>query len=101
MNADANGAANIIEKEKTALIFDLSRVAKGVLTLSPEKLFCGGGLKIRSNLALKGVSAEEDFPAEPLSRCVVFAQNPRAFIYVGECQGLFNSLSSLIYLVRS
>lgn len=71
MNADANGAANIIEKLKTTLIFDLSRVAKGVLTPSPEKLFCGRALKIRSNLVLKVVSAEEDFPAEPPSRCVV------------------------------
>ncbi|MEB3278263.1 MAG: transposase [Lyngbya sp.] len=48
INADANGAANIIRKVSTTLNFDLSRVSRGVLT-RPQKLKFWSAKKTRSN----------------------------------------------------
>jgi IS605 OrfB family transposase len=51
INADANGAANIIRKVSTTLNFDLSRVSRGVLT-RPQKLKFWSAKKTRSNVVL-------------------------------------------------
>ena len=51
INADSNGAANIIRKVNTTLNFDLSRVSRGVLT-RPQKLKFWSAKKMRSNVDL-------------------------------------------------
>jgi IS605 OrfB family transposase len=51
INADANGAANIIRKVSTTLNIDLSRVSRGVLT-RPQKLKFWSAKKTRSNVDL-------------------------------------------------
>jgi len=51
INADANGAANIIRKVSTTLNFDLSRVSRGVLT-RPQKFKCWSAKKTRSPLRI-------------------------------------------------
>lgn len=51
INADANGAANIIRKVITTLNFDLSQVHRGVLT-RPQKLKFWSAKKTRSHLVL-------------------------------------------------
>ncbi|MGD1704831.1 RNA-guided endonuclease InsQ/TnpB family protein [Dapis sp. BLCC M229] len=51
INADANGAANIIRKVSTTLKFDLSQVSRGVLT-RPQKLKFWSAKKTRSNVVL-------------------------------------------------
>jgi IS605 OrfB family transposase len=51
INADANGAANIIRKVSTTLNFDLSRVSRGVLT-RPQKFKFWSAKKTRSPLRI-------------------------------------------------
>lgn len=51
INADCNGAANIIRKVSTTLNFDLSRVSRGVLT-RPQKLKFWSAKKTQSNAVL-------------------------------------------------
>ncbi|BCU11363.1 RNA-guided endonuclease InsQ/TnpB family protein [Microcystis aeruginosa] len=51
INADANGAANIIRKVSTTLNFDLSVVSRGVLT-RPQKFQCWSAKKTRSPLGI-------------------------------------------------
>ncbi len=51
VNADCNGAGNIIRKVITTLNFDLSRVTRGVLT-RPQKLKFWSAKKTRSNAVL-------------------------------------------------
>lgn len=51
INADANGAANIIRKVRTTLNFDLSRVSRGVLT-RPQKFKFWSAKKTRIPLRI-------------------------------------------------
>jgi IS605 OrfB family transposase len=50
INADANGAANILRKVTTTLGLDLSRVDRGVLT-RPQRVFLWSAKKTRSAMA--------------------------------------------------